>query len=133
MAGHRASRLRGQLLREISDIVRHLRDPRLGFVTVMDVEVSRDLGYATAFVSVIGDTSAQQEALAALHSAVGYIRRELAQRLTIRQVPELAIEYDNTSERAAHMSALINRLPADGEVGASPATGAEGVEPPEHG
>lgn len=112
---HRVQRLRLQLLREVGEIVRRLRDPRLGFVTVMDVEVSsEDLGHATLFVSVLGEPEEQEKALAAMESALGYIRRELAGRLTIRHVPELAVRYDDTSERAARVNAIIDRLPAPG-------------------
>lgn len=112
---HRVQRLRLQLLREAGEIVRRLRDPRLGFVTVMDVEVSsEDLGHATLFVSVLGEPEEQEKALAAMESALGYIRRELAGRLTIRHVPELAVRYDDTSERAARVNAIIDRLPAPG-------------------
>ena len=122
---HRVQRLRLQLLREAGDIVQRLRDPRLGFVTVMDVEVSsEDLGHATLFVSVLGGTEEQEKALAAMESALGFIRRELAGRLTIRHVPELSVRYDDTSERAARVSAIIDRLPAgDGPVETAPDRG----------
>ena len=122
---HRVQRLRLQLLREAGDIVQRLRDPRLGFVTVMDVDVSsEDLGHATLFVSVLGGAEEQEEALAAMESALGFIRRELARRLTIRHVPELSVRYDDTSERAARVSAIIDRLPAgDGTVETAPGRG----------
>ena len=122
---HRVQRLRLQLLREAGDIVQRLRDPRLGFVTVMDVEVSsEDLGHATLFVSVLGGAEEQEKALAAMESALGFIRRELARRLTIRHVPELSVRYDDTSERAARVSAIIDRLPAgDGPVETAPGRG----------
>lgn len=111
MASHRASRVREQLQRELSEIVGKLRDPRLGFVTVMDVELSKDLHYATMFISVLGDEDAQREAIEALESALGYIRREIAQRIRLRQAPEISVRYDNTSERAARVSALIDSIP----------------------
>ncbi len=118
---HRVQRLRLQLRRELGDIVRRLRDPRLGFVTVMDVEVSsEDLGHATLFVSVLGETEEQEKAVAALNSALGFIRRELARRLTIRHVPELSVRYDDTSERAARVSSLIDRLPSSGGAAEAP-------------
>jgi ribosome-binding factor A len=111
LASYRASRVREQLQRELSEIVRKLRDPRLGFVTVMDVELSNDLHYATMFISVLGDEDAQQEAIEAIESALGYIRREIAQRIHLRQAPEITVRYDNTSERAARVSALIDSIP----------------------
>ena len=114
-SSHRVQRVRLQLLRELGVIVQRLRDPRLGFVTVMDVEISSDdLSHATLFVSVLGDAEEQEHAIAALESALGYIRRELARRLTIRHVPELAVRYDHTSERAARVGALIDGLPGAG-------------------
>ncbi len=123
---HRVQRLRLQLRRELGDIVRRLRDPRLGFVTVMDVEVSsEDLGHATLFVSVLGETEEQVKAVAALNSALGFIRRELARRLTIRHVPELSVRYDDTSERAARVSSLLDRLPSTGGAAAEAPTARE--------
>lgn len=116
MANHRSSRVREQLQRELSDIVGKLRDPRLGFVTVMDVDLSRDLHYATMFISVLGDEAAQKEAITALEGSLGLIRREVAQRIRLRQVPELSVRYDDTSERAARVSALINRIPRPAEA-----------------
>lgn len=112
MAGHRLGRVRELLLRELGDIVQGMRDPRLGFVTVMDVELSADLHYATMYVSVLGDGEKQRQAVEALESAVGYIRREVAQRISLRQAPEISVQYDATSERAARVSALINSVRA---------------------
>ena len=113
MAAHRVNRVREMLLRELSDIVRRLRDPRVGFVTVVDVELSNDLHYATMFVSVLGDHQAKCDAVAGLESALGHIRRQIAQRLTMRQVPEISVQYDDTSERAARVSALIDSIQRD--------------------
>ena len=114
MAGHRSARVREQLQRELGDILGRMRDPRLGFVTVMDVELSPDLTYATMFVSVLGSDQERQDAMAALHGSLGFIRREVAQRIRLRQAPEITVRYDNTSERAARVTALINDLPPSG-------------------
>lgn len=111
MANYRASRVREQLQRELSDIVSRLRDPRLGFVTVMDVDLSNDLHYAKMYVSVLGDEEEQTEAVKALTSALPYIRREIAQRIRLRQAPEITVQYDDTSERASRVNALINSIP----------------------
>ncbi|HJP30706.1 MAG TPA: 30S ribosome-binding factor RbfA [Candidatus Latescibacteria bacterium] len=118
MANYRVSRVREQLQRELGDIVGRLRDPRLGFVTVMDVELSNDLHYATMFVSVLGEEEAQREAVKALESALGHIRSELARRIRLRQAPEITVRYDDTSERAARVGALINEIPPLGDVSA---------------
>ena len=126
MANHRASRVREQMQRELGDIVGKLRDPRLGFVTVMDVELSKDLHYATMFISVLGDEQAQRDAVEALEGALGFIRREVAQRIRLRQVPEIAVRYDDTSERAARVNALIDSIPTPLPLeGAGPETVAE--------
>ena len=116
MASYRVSRVREQLQRELGDIVGRLRDPRLGFVTVMDVELSKDLHYATMFVSVLGDEEAQREAVEAIEGALGFIRREVAERIRLREVPEIAVRYDDTSERAARVNALIESIPPPAEA-----------------
>lgn len=107
---HRVNRVREMLLRELSDIVSRLKDPRIGMVTVVDTEVSRDLKYATMYISVIGDKDQQRDTLAVLQNASGFIRREIAQRVSLRFVPEIRVQYDDTSERAARVSALIDRV-----------------------
>jgi ribosome-binding factor A len=107
---YRVNRVRESLLREFSDIVRQLKDPRVRLVTVVDAEISPDLRYAKMFVSAIGSAEEQEEAAAALCQAQGYIRREIAHRLPLRQAPEITVVYDHTSERAAKVSALINSL-----------------------
>jgi ribosome-binding factor A len=104
---HRASRVRESLYREFSDIVRNLRDPRIRSATVVDAEVSPDLSHARMFVSVLGSEEEKKEAVAALENALGHIRREIAQRISMRQIPEVSVAYDDTSERASRLTALI--------------------------
>ena len=110
MASYRLDKVREMLLRELADIIPRLRDPRVGFVTVMDVEVTRDLKRATMYISVVGDDDAKREATEALESALGYIRREVAKRIALRHVPEFAVVYDDTSERAARVTSLLERV-----------------------
>ncbi|MBT4097110.1 MAG: 30S ribosome-binding factor RbfA [Gemmatimonadetes bacterium] len=110
MASYRLDKVREMLLRELTDIVPRLRDPRIGFVTIMDVEVTRDMRRATMYISVVGDDDAKQEATEALEKALGYIRREIAKRITLRHVPEFAVVYDDTSERAARVTSLLERV-----------------------
>ncbi len=106
---HRVSRVRELLLREFSDIVRRLKDPRVRFVTVVDTEVSKDLRYAKMFISVIGSQEDREDATDALNHARGYIRREVAKRLPMRHAPEIAVAYDDTAERASQLTSLIDR------------------------
>jgi ribosome-binding factor A len=107
---YRINRIQEQLLRELSDIVQKLKDPRVRMVTVVDTEVSKDLRHAKMFVSSLGDKQEQEEAIAALDKARGFLRREIAQRLRLRMAPEIHVVYDNTSERAAHLTSLIDGL-----------------------
>jgi len=107
---HRVSRVRESLLRELSDIVRRLRDPRARFATVVDAEVSRDLKHARMLVSVLGSDEEKAEATEALQKAAGFIRRELAQRMQLRYVPQISVEYDDTSERAARITSLLDSI-----------------------
>jgi len=126
VASYRVSRVREQLQRELGDIVGRLRDPRLGFVTVMDVELSKDLHYATMFISVLGDEEAQREAVEAIEGALGFIRREVAERIRLREVPEIAVRYDDTSERAARVNALIESIPPPAEATSGDVVAEEG-------
>jgi len=107
---HRVNRVRQSLLREFSDIVRKLKDPRVGCANVVDAEISSDLRYSKLFFSVLGSEEDIASATAALEKAAGFIRHELAQRLELRYAQEVMVVYDNTSERAARVSALIDSL-----------------------
>lgn len=108
------------MLRELSDILSRMKDPRIQLVTVVATEVSKDLRYAKMFVSVIGSADEQKEAMIALEKAIGFIRREVGKRIQLRYVPEIRVIYDNTMEKAAHITALIDSLgiDTDGEEGA---------------
>ena len=107
----RISRVRGQLLRELSDIVMRMKDPRIQLVNIVDVELSRDMSYAKIFISVLGDE--QDEALEGMRKGLGFIRREIAQRMSLRYAPQLHVEYDNTAERASRVTALLDQLGED--------------------
>jgi len=117
---HRINRLRELLLRELSDILSRMKDPRIQMVTVVATEVSKDLRYAKMFVSAIGSPEEQKEAVDALEKGMGFIRREVGKRIQLRYVPEIRVIYDNTMEKAAHITALIDSLgiEKDGEEGA---------------
>ncbi len=107
---HRVGRVREMLVREVSGVVGRLRDPRVRMVTVVDADVTRDLRYATVFVSVIGNETERRHAFEALESAVGHIRSEVARRVRLRQMPEIRLQYDQSLERAARVTALIDSL-----------------------
>ncbi len=117
---HRVGRVRASLLKEFSQIVRGLKDPRVSFVTVVDAEVSADLRHAKMYVSAMGSEEERRGATEALQKATGYIRREVARRLPMRHVPEITVAYDDTSENADRLTALIDRASALSATAARP-------------
>jgi len=114
---HRIERVNNLIRREISELLqRQVKDPRLGgFVTVTEVSTSPDLRYAKIFVSRIGGEGEKQETLNALAGASGFFRNELAKRLNLRRIPELSFHWDDSIERGAHLSQLIDQISLDGE------------------
>jgi len=105
---------------ELSDLIRtRMKDPRIGFASITDVEVSADLRHAKVFVSVLGDEPEQRATLAALSHASGFLRHELAQRLTIRYTPDIAFRLDESIARGVHMIDLINKVSAGGDARAA--------------
>ncbi|HEU5438906.1 MAG TPA: 30S ribosome-binding factor RbfA [Ktedonobacterales bacterium] len=99
---------------ELSDLIRtRLKDPRVGFASITDVEVSNDIRHAKVFVSVMGEQEEQRATLAALEHATGFLRHELAQRLTVRHTPELLFRLDTSIERGTRVLDLIHRVNAE--------------------
>ncbi|HST88553.1 MAG TPA: 30S ribosome-binding factor RbfA [Ktedonobacterales bacterium] len=110
----RQDQLGDVIAHELSDLMRtRLKDPRVGFASITGVEVSADLRHAKVFVSVMGDEAEQRATLAALEHAAGFLRHELAQRLTVRHTPEIVFRLDQSIARGAHVIDLINRVNAD--------------------
>ena len=106
----RISRVREQLLRELTDIVGRMKDPRLQLVQIVDVELSTDMSHATIFVSTLGNADDKKQMLQGMHRGLGFIRREIAQRTRLRYAPQLRVVYDDTTERAVRVTALLDRL-----------------------
>jgi ribosome-binding factor A len=105
----RAARVSDQMKEEIADILmRKIKDPRIGFVTVTDVEVADDLRNAKVFVSIYGGDTAKT--LAGLESASAYIRSELGKRMRMKFVPELLFRFDNTLEQGARIMKLLRTI-----------------------
>ena len=98
------------MLRELSNILRGgIKDPRVAPLTsVVSVEVAPDLKTCKAYISVFGDEKAQQDTLAGLKSASGYIRRELARNLNMRNTPEITFVMDQSIEYGVNMSKKIS-------------------------
>ena len=110
----RSRRIAEQIQRELSDIIRvELKDPRVGMITLTDVEMTPDNAHAKVFFTVLGQQSRIDEAASGLQHAAGYLRSELAQRMKIRVVPQLHFEYDASVERGIRLSQLIDAAVAD--------------------
>lgn len=106
----RAQRVGDQIQRELSSILRReLRDPRIGMITLTGVEVSRDCAHATVFFTCL-DASHVAEATRGLQRAGGFLRTQLAKRVTLYTAPELRFVYDESIERGARLSQLIDSV-----------------------
>ena len=102
---NRGFKVADQIQRDLTELIRELKDPRIGMCTLQGVEVTPDYAHAKVFFSLlIGDPVETQ---AALNQAAGFLRNGLFKRLHIHTVPTLHFVFDRTSERAADMNALI--------------------------
>jgi len=106
----RVQRLREEYRREISDILRRMKDPRLGFVTVTDVDVSEDLRHVKVYVSVLGTEEDRRRTLEVLEQARGYVRTEAGQRIRLRHTPEITFQFDPSVERGARVMTILQQL-----------------------
>ena len=105
----RSARIADQIQRELAELVRlEVRDPRVGMITLTGVELSRDQSHAKVFFTVLGSPSDGEHALEGLQRAAGFLRSQLAHRLTTRKVPELHFAYDESVERGMRLSQLID-------------------------
>lgn len=107
----RPEKVREFIKEQVSEIIQHrLKDPRIGFVSVTDVEVSLDLRHAKIFVSVLGNEQAKADTMAGLESAIGYVRGELGRRLQMRFTPEILFRLDESIERGTRVMSLIREI-----------------------
>jgi ribosome-binding factor A len=107
---NRSFQVADQIQRDLAELIREVKDPRLGMVTINSVEVTPDYAHAKVYFSVlVGDPHECEEAL---NHAAGFLRSGLFKRLHIHTVPTLHFNFDRTTERAADMNALIARAVA---------------------
>ena len=110
----RSRRIAEQIQRELSDIIRlELKDPRVGMITIIDVEVTQDQAHAKVFFTSLGDASRVADTTVGLQHAAGFLRSELAHRMKLRIVPQLQFKFDESVERGIHLSQLIDAAVAD--------------------
>ena len=108
---NRGLRVADQIQRDLAELIRDLKDPRIGMVTLNAVEVTPDYAHAKVFFSVlVGQAQDTQEAL---NEAAGFLRNGLFKRLAIHTVPTLHFQFDRTTERAAELSDLIRQANAN--------------------
>ena len=107
---NRGHRVADQIQRDVAELLRELKDPRVGMVTVNAVEVSPDYAHAKVYFSVLVGEPAECEA--GLNDAAGWLRNALFKRLQLHTVPTLHFQFDRTTERAADLSALIRQANA---------------------
>lgn len=105
----RSERVADQIQRELAQLIqRDMQDPRLNLLSVSAVEVTRDLAYATVFVTSLTDKHSHKEILKVLDKANGFLRRELGKAMRLRIVPELKFKYDESLEKGMSMAKLIH-------------------------
>ena len=109
MVTKRLARLNEQLKREVSELVlRKVRDPRVGLVTITSVEVAGDLGSARVYVRTQDPNDELNESLAGLEAAAPFLRRELGRSLHLRRVPELRFQQDHTLDQARRIEEILS-------------------------
>ena len=109
MAGYKINRITSDIKVMLSEILREIKDPRVSkLLSVVKVDVSGDLSYATVYISAIEGTEKTKESVKALKGAAGYIRRELGSRMSLRKVPELRFVADNSIEKSTEISQIIS-------------------------
>lgn len=111
MSELRANRIAEQMKKELGEILTmKLKDPRIGFVTITDVEVTGDLQQATIYISVLGDEDEKQESLLGLTKAKGFIRSEIGKRIRLRKTPELTFEFDEAYAYGNRIESILRDL-----------------------
>jgi ribosome-binding factor A len=111
--GSRMIRINEEIKKELSDIIRQdLKDPRINqnMVSVINVDTTNDLKYCKINISVMGNNKQKHEAIEGLKSAGGFIRREIAKRINLRNTPELLFKLDDSIEYGMHLSKLIDNV-----------------------
>ena len=113
MANYRGGRINEEVRKEISVIIRdEIKDPRMtAMVSVTSVKVSKDLKYAKVYVSIFGKNEEEKnETFAALKSASGYVRREVGQRMNLRNTPQILFELDDSISYSMRIEELIEKV-----------------------
>ena len=112
----RQDRVQEQIMRDLAELTRTgLKDPRAGFITITEVELTRDYSHATVWYTVM-DEKTREVTAEALDNAKGHLRSELAKRIKVFKTPELHFEYDESIERSMNISSLIDQANSEKPV-----------------
>lgn len=110
----RINRVAEQMKKELGEIIlQKVKDPRIGFVTVTDVEVTGDLQNATVFISVLGSDKEKEDTLLGLNKAKGFIRTEVGSRIRLRKTPEIEFQFDDSIAYGNHIQKLLSKVNSD--------------------
>ncbi len=112
----RYQRVAQAIKEEVSNIIHdELKDPRLGFITVTEVELTEDLRFAKIFFSVLGTKEEQKKSKKALDSALGFVRKLIGERIRLRFVPEIIFKEDKSSEYSSNIQRVLDEIKEDDE------------------
>jgi ribosome-binding factor A len=117
MEGKRSEKVADLIRKEISEmLVKTIKDPRIGFVTITRVAVSEDYRSAKVYFSVAGTVEERQRSMEGLNSAKGYVRKELGRRIRLRYTPEIIFKFDPSIEYAIHIGEVIRHIKGEEET-----------------
>ena len=111
MSRQRPERIQEAIRQEMSLIAQgQIKDPRIGFITITKVDLTKDLRYARIYFSVLGEKADKNKALKGLNSAKGYIKGLIADKIKLRYMPEIAFVIDSTLEHTQHIYDILNSI-----------------------
>src|SRR5258708_36021251 len=117
MAGNRPDKVAEQIRIELTQLLaRDVHDPGIGFITLTKVTVTPDLQLARVYYTLLGDEAAQRETAKALKRALPFLRRQIAQRVRLRRVPELELFYDKSVAQHDRIEQILQELKAEAEA-----------------
>jgi ribosome-binding factor A len=118
MEGKRSQKVADLIQKEISEmLLKTIKDPRIGFVTITRVAVSEDCRSAKVYFSVTGTLAERAKSTEGLNSAKGYVRKELGRRMRLKHTPEIMFQFDPSIEYAIHIGEVLHRLKQETEKG----------------
>ena len=118
MAGFKLDRMTEDVHRELTDILRSLKDPRItGLISIVKLDLSRDLSHCKVYISSMDGLQAAQNAVKGLQSAAGFIKRELNRRMKLRKLPEFSFVADDSIAHSAQISQMLRALDRPGHDG----------------